>query len=135
MLAIVVYAIRGVRRSIIAEARARAGVDDEETLTTAEAIDRAQTAARSGDYRNAARHLYLSSLLWLEERGVLRYDRSRTNREYLAQLQGKPAYHNLKPVVDTFERVWYGQRPLDAAGFEAYEREVAALRAHEERPG
>jgi hypothetical protein len=65
---------------------------------------------------------------------MLRYDRSRTNREYLQQLRGKPAHDALVPVVDTFEQVWYGHRPLDAVAFSEYERQVQALRKDEERP-
>ncbi len=71
--------------------------------------------------------------LWLEERGLVRYDRSRTNREYLAQLRGKPTYETFVPVVETFERVWYGKRPLDAEDFNKYETQIAALRTDEER--
>lgn len=131
VVGIVVYAVRGVRRSVIAEAQARADAAAEETLTTAQALDRAQAEARAGDYRGAARHLYLSSLLWLAERGLLRYDRSRTNREYLKELDGSPLYDELAPVVETFERVWYGYQPLDGEDFSAYERQVALLREHE----
>lgn len=134
VLAIVVYAVRGVRRSVVTDARAREEAAQEETMTATEAVDRAQIEARAGNYRGAARHLYLSSLLWLEERGMLRYDRSRTNREYLQQVRGKPVHDELLPVVETFERVWYGHRPLDDAGFREYERQVNAMRAREERP-
>lgn len=134
VLGIIVYAVRGVRRSVVAEARARAEAAEEATLTTAQALERAQADVRAGDYRNGARHLYLSSLLWLEERGLLRYDRSRTNREYLQQVRGNPVHDDLVPVVETFERVWYGSRELDASDFDAYERQVAALRSHGEPP-
>jgi hypothetical protein len=127
VVAIVIYAVRGIRRSVLSERRAIAEAEQEETISAAEASDRAQADARAGDYRNAARHLYLASLLWLEEHGMLRYDRSRTNHEYLAQVRGKQVYDDLAPVVDTFERVWYGQRPLDEQGFQQYEQQVAAL--------
>jgi hypothetical protein len=132
LVALILDAIRGVRRSVVAEARAREEAEVEERLTTAEAVDRAAVDARAGDYRSAARHLYLSSLLWLEEHGLLRYDRSRTNREYLMQLRGKPVHDDLVPVVETFERVWYGHRPLDAASYDAYRQQVAQLRERQE---
>jgi hypothetical protein len=133
VVAIVIYAVRGIRRTVVAEARARAEADEEETMTASEAVERAHLDARSGDYRAAARHLYLSSLLWLEERGMLRYDRSRTNREYLRQIRGKPVHDDLLPVVETFESVWYGNHPLDDHGFREYERQVQALRARGEQ--
>lgn len=133
ILALIIYTLRGVRRTVTAEARVRAEAEEEEVMTVQEATDRTRVAAQSGDYRTATRYLYLSTLLWLEERGLVRYDRSRTNREYLAQLRGKPTYDTFVPVVDTFERVWYGKRPLEAGDFEKYEEQIAALRTNEER--
>jgi hypothetical protein len=129
VIGLVVYAFQGVRRSIVAEARVREEAAQDEPQTAEDAFDQAQAAARAGDYRTAARHLYLSSLLWLEDRKLLRYDRSRTNREYLTQLRGKPVHDELAPVVETFERVWYGHRALDAEEFERYQRQVQSLRA------
>lgn len=133
ILALIVYTLRGVRRTVAAEARVRAEAEEEEHMTVQEATDRTRNAAQAGDYRTATRYLYLSTLLWLEERGMVRYDRSRTNREYLQQLRGKPTYDAFVPVVDTFERVWYGKRPLEAADFDAYEQQINALRSNEER--
>lgn len=134
VIAIVVYAARGIRRSILSERRVIAEAEQEETISAAEANDRAQADARAGDYRNAARHLYLASLLWLEEHGMLRYDRSRTNHEYLAQVRGKQVHDVLVPVVNTFERVWYGHHSLDAQSFQDYEQQVAALREQGSNP-
>lgn len=134
ILALVLYTLRGVRRTVAAEARVRAEAEaEEEHMTVQEATDRTRNAAQAGDYRTATRYLYLSTLLWLEERGMVRYDRSRTNREYLQQLRGKPTHDAFVPVVDTFERVWYGKRPLESADFDAYQQQINALRSNEER--
>ena len=131
VLGLVVYAVRGVRRSIVSEAQARAQ-DEEATLSSADAAGRAQADARTGEYRTAARFAYLAALLWLEECGLLRYDRSDTNREYLEQLRDKPVHDALAPIVETYERVWYGNQQLDDAGFTEYERQVTALRERED---
>ncbi len=133
VLGIVLYAVRGVRQSLVRDAQVRAeAAADEEHITASEALDRAQTQARSGDYRTAVRYLYLSSLLWLDERKLLRYDRSLTNREYLLQTQANPALQaQLQPVVSTFERVWYGHRELEEQDFLAYEEQVQGLRSME----
>ena len=136
VLGIVVYAIRGVRRSMVRDAQARAeATADEEQLSATEALDRAQSQARSGDYRTAVRYMYLSSLLWLDERKLLRYDRSLTNREYLAQVRSNPQLsERLTPVINTFDRVWYGHRELAEQDFADYEQEVQRLRDVEQRP-
>jgi hypothetical protein len=120
--------LRGLRHALAPSARPQRD-DPEATLSAGEAAQRASDLARAGDYRRAARMLYLSSLLWLDENGRLRYDRSLTNREYLSHLGNDPALRErLRPVVETFDRVWYGDVALDAAGFAAYEGQVAALR-------
>lgn len=112
-----------------AELRARQGTDGE-PMTSAAARRAGLDLAQVGSYRDAVRQLYLATLLTLEERGLLRGDRSLTNREVLAQVGGatigeaRRVQGALRPVVDTFESVWYGLREPDAAGFESYARSV-----------
>lgn len=119
--------LRGLRRAIAPPAHMRD--DPEAGLGPGEAARQAGDLARAGDYRRAARLLYLSALLWLDESGRLRYERDLTNREHLDRLEGSPALREaLRPVVETFDRVWYGEAPLDADGFAAYQRQVEALR-------
>ncbi len=129
VLGLIGYLLLGLRRMIAVEARS----DDDDPaagLTARTALDQASQVARSGDYRSAMRYLYISALLWLDERELLRYDRALTNREYLDRLRGNPALRErLRPVVETFDRVWYGHAPLDAESFAAYRAQVEALRS------
>jgi hypothetical protein len=127
LLGLIGYLLIGLRRTIAVEAR----TDDDPAagLTARTALDQASQVARSGDYRSAMRYLYISALLWLDERDLLRYDRALTNREYLERLQSNPALRErLRPVVETFDLVWYGHRALDAESFAAYRAQVEALR-------
>ena len=122
------YLLLGLRRNMAAEARA-ADDDPEAGLTARTALDQAGEVARGGDYRTAMRYLYLSALLWLDERDMLRYDRALTNREYLDRLRDNSALRErLRPVVETFDQVWYGHAPLDAQSFATYRAQVEALR-------
>lgn len=126
---VLLYLALNMRRSLVGEARAATEDDPEANLTANIALQQASTLARDGDYRTAVRYLYLSSLLWLDERGLLRYDRALTNREYLERLGPDAELRaRLVPIVDTFDRVWYGYAPLDAEGFAAYQRQVDDLR-------
>jgi hypothetical protein len=122
--------LRTLRRTLTPPLPPRPLSDDPEAnLSPADARAQASALAAQGDYRNASRLLYLSALLWLDERRVLRYDRHLTNREYLNRLADRPALRSrMQPVVETFDRVWYGKQPLDAAGFAEYERQIGALR-------
>ena len=123
------YGLRGVLSGLVTEKEIEQDVAAEENLTASTALKRAESLARGGDYRAAVRYLYLSSLLLLEENGLLRYDRSLTNREYLRSVAALPELAAaLRRVVETFERVWYGYQPLDEAAYCQYAEWVADLR-------
>ncbi len=96
--------------------------------TAALARQQASQMAESGNYREAVRRLYLAALLRLREREIIRFDSSLTNQEVLARMQSNaPARAHLEPVVETFDRVWYGVQEPDAQTFEHYSREIDAL--------
>ncbi len=105
------------------------GGDGQEPLTAEAAIQRAQELSGLGNYRSAVRYLYLSALLLLDERGVLRYDRSRTNREYLRTVaETAELARPLRAVIDLFDRVWYGYEPINQSTYEEYVRHVDRLK-------
>ena len=105
------------------------GPGEHEVLTSETALQRAEALSRGGNYRNAVRYLYLSALLLLDERGLLRYDRSRTNREYLRTVSDSPALiQPLRTVIEIFDRVWYGFEPIDAQTYQEYVERVGELR-------
>jgi len=108
---------------------------DADVATPAEAVQRAEVAASTQDYRRALRLLYLASLLTLDQIGALRYDRAQTNREYIRQVSGRPALASaLQPVVETFDDAWYGCRTVTPQGYDAFASRVQTLmeRANDE---
>ncbi|NLF66427.1 MAG: DUF4129 domain-containing protein [Chloroflexi bacterium] len=127
---VLALAARSLLRSFRPEAVAADGDDELEGLTAEQALQEAQSHSQEGDYRRAVRYLYLSTLLLLEERGLLRFDRSRTNREYLRSIADRPELFGiLQSIVDVFDRVWYGFQPLDDAGYSRYLAQVNELKA------
>ena len=125
---------RAFSRSLVREAQlpAEEGASDE-LLTSQGALKRAETLSTQGDYRNAVRYLYLSSLLVLDEQGLMRYDRSRTNREYLRSVSSRPELANpLRKVIDVFDRVWYGFEAVDETTYKSYVEHVEELREKKE---
>jgi hypothetical protein len=130
LLLILGYAARALLGNLVTEAGApadRHGPD--EALNADLARQQAHTFATSGDYRTAVRYLYLSALLLLEERGVLRYDRSLTNREYLRRVARQPAVAaHLAEIIDLFDRTWYGYQPVDERSYTRYRDQIQALR-------
>lgn len=106
---------------------------EHEILSARLAGQKADELSRAGDYRHALRYLYLSALLLLDERGLLRYNRTQTNREYLRQVRSRPDLsEHLKFVVDTFDRVWYGFQPINESSYSQYAQHVSALEAIKE---
>lgn len=130
LTAMILFLFRNVLFGFVAESklapRSRAG---SEVMTADTALKRAQDLSQGGDYRSAVRYLYLSTLLLLEERGLLSYDRTKTNREYLQSVSGYPELETtLGYVVEVFDRVWYGYQPLEDRDYQFYERQVGKLR-------
>lgn len=101
----------------------------DEPLTSETAFEKAQSLSRGGDFRSAVRYLYLSSLLVLDERGLLRYDRSKTNREYLRSVSQSPQLAQpLEEVIEVFDNVWYGYHSLEEDSFKHYSERVRELK-------
>ena len=114
--AMVIFFVRQIRMNLISEAQDEVA---EPVLARVEteraALAHAETAEAASDFRGALRYLYLSAILHLQERGVLPYDKSLTNREYLRQAQDDLALHAaLGPAITVFDEVWYGYKPCDA---------------------
>jgi hypothetical protein len=125
---------RSLSRDLVREAQL--AVDESEgddMLTSKGAFKRAENLSMQGDYRNAIRYLYLSSLLVLDEQGVMRYDRSRTNREYLRSVSSRPELVKpLRDVIEVFDRVWYGFEAVDENTYKSYVEHVEELREKKE---
>ena len=114
--AVVVFFVRQIRMNLISEARDEVEETDlEQVETERAALARADSAEAASDFRGALRYLYLSAILHLQERGVLPYDKSLTNREYLYQARADVDLHTtLGPAITVFDEVWYGHKPCDA---------------------
>jgi hypothetical protein len=128
-LGVLFYFIRHLRRNLAPEKVLAPLPEEHATRAPSAAFARAEFFIRQGDYRNAVRQLYLATLLLLDQRGKLRYDPTLTNREYLRQALNDPrTTAALAPIVETFDRTWYGLEPLSQSEFDAYRARVEAVR-------
>ncbi|MBI5351128.1 MAG: DUF4129 domain-containing protein [Chloroflexi bacterium] len=131
LLAVVLFY---VFRSLFVDFMKEAQINGEEggngePLTSEAAFEKAQGLSRGGDYRSAVRYLYLSSLLLMDERGVLRFDRSKTNHEYLRSVANSPELAKpLEEVIEVFDNVWYGYHSLEEESFKYYSARVEELK-------
>ncbi len=91
----------------------------------------AEQQAAQGEFRRAFRLLYLAMLVALDTAQVLRFDRSKTNWEYLRALRaaGQSAvYAQMTPLTRDFDRIWYGFAPADAADYARARAQFDAVR-------
>src|SRR5204862_7291349 len=90
-------------------------------LAGAAALARAAALAAAGNYREAARYLFLSTLLVLDEAGRLRIDVTTGNRDVLREARAVPHLAAaLTPVVRGFELFWFGHAPVTRQDYERY---------------
>lgn len=94
-----------------------------------EARRRAAASASEGDYRAAIRYRCLAVLLALDEAGMLVFDRSATNREYLFRAPG-PIHDDLQSLLSRFEAIWYGNSPTNAAEWAQYNAGASSIEEH-----
>ena len=93
-------------------------------------------AVRAGDWQAAWRASWRQLLARLEHRHLVDADRTRTNREYLAQLRAKslpaPAVALLAGMVDTYDRVIYGRQPIREPDWSSFRQQIgeAVLMLH-----
>ncbi len=100
----------------------------DDPTTFSGAVDRASEKATAQDYRSAIRYLYLSALLLLDEKGLLRYDATLTNREHLRQLTDRPQLRDhLQWIITVFEDVWYGYLPIDEQHYQQFQQRIQQL--------
>jgi hypothetical protein len=97
-------------------------------MSAVEARQRAEESAEAGDYRSAIRYRCLAVLLALDEAGMLTFDRTATNREYLFRAPDT-VHDDLQPLLDRFDQIWYGDAPTNAQEWEAYNAKAASIEA------
>ncbi|MBI5171895.1 MAG: DUF4129 domain-containing protein [Candidatus Melainabacteria bacterium] len=98
--------------------------------------EQAEKEAMEGNYKESVRALYMSALYLLDERGVTRFQASKTNYEYFYSLVNAGAGKNyqilrepFRNLVDRVEEIWFG---FNEALPEDYEFCSAALTKMEE---
>jgi len=116
LIGLTLFFIQQIRRNLVAEIRDKGTESEMDNVTTAQAaLTQSEIAVTSNNFRDALRFLYLSAILHLQERGILTYDKSLTNLEYLHTLQAHTELQEaLRPVIQVFDDVWYGYKPCNA---------------------
>jgi len=104
-----------------AETREVLGEEIAEDATAADLFAKASDLARQREYRKAIRRAYIALLCDLEQRGKLRLNRSKTNRDYLDAMRSEQQiYPTFSVMTNAFEHVWYGQERATEEEFQDF---------------
>lgn len=75
-------------------------------------------AVLSKNYRYALRLYYLKSLKSLSDSGFIHWEKDKTNKDFIAELSGSDFHPLFEQITTQFNRIWYGDFPLDEVAFE-----------------
>lgn len=95
------------------KARVVLGERLEADQSAADLLDTAERLARAGDLRGAIRKAYIALLCELGDRGVIRLEQHKTNRDYLRAVRRdapQNLYTEMLPLTFNFELHWYGSQ-------------------------
>ena len=89
--------------------------------------------ARRGEFLEAVRDLYLAVLTVLHRADLIRYEKTRTNGEYLRQLRSTDergvVVEPFRGLTRLFEQKWYGERACAAGDYDSCLEFAEALRS------
>ena len=106
----------------------------ETTKKVQENVESGRRLLSKGEYREAIHKLFNATLEILEDRGMIRFESSQTNYELLGAAGTAPLLvSQLAPVVDAYDRVWYGFEPLATAEFETLVTQLEQLKTLQRR--
>ncbi len=80
-----------------------------------------EKALANEDYRKAIRIYFIFIMKDLSQKGWIVWQKKKTNLLYLREMKGRPHFEEFKKVVSIYEVVWYGEREITKADYEAVE--------------
>jgi hypothetical protein len=84
--------------------------------------------ASAGDWSAATRHLYVAAILWLDRQGHIAFRSSKTNRDYIQELQPATELQGLfRRLTNGFEPIVYGGQNATKSTTDDMARSVEGL--------
>lgn len=75
-------------------------------------------AVQRKQYRLALRYLYLSALNDLNEKGLIQWEKDKTNKAYVREMSAQTVSESFNWLTRNFEYYWYGEFPLENKRYE-----------------
>lgn len=123
------------RNKRIARDGALITVDNLETYLHETDLDRfLREALARQDFAQAVRIYFLQLIKQLSNSGAIHWSKEKTNRDYLREMRQHPQYDRFQRLTRSFERIWYGNIPLNAADFALLEPQFKEALQQSNRP-
>ena len=89
----------------------------EENLHEVELDPHIKKAITDKQFALATRLYYLAIVKELSVKNVINFKKDKTNRIYLNEMRNHPYFSNFRTMTGIYERVWYGDTPIDEPTF------------------
>jgi hypothetical protein len=88
-----------------------------------------QRALQDADYKMAFRLHYLLLIKILKERRYIRWQKEKTNHDYLMELRNTFAFSPFRKITAMYDMIWYGDRPVNKDIYNYFSSEMDTLSA------
>ncbi|MCU0382923.1 MAG: DUF4129 domain-containing protein [Cyclobacteriaceae bacterium] len=78
-------------------------------------------ALENGNLKAAIRVYFLITLRNLQQAGLVKYQKDKTNRDYIFEMANKPHAEQFRKATQTYEWVWYGDQEIDKEQFDVFQ--------------
>ncbi|AKF05763.1 DUF4129 domain-containing protein [Sandaracinus amylolyticus] len=133
LVAILLHVTRPLRRGarvVEAPQLTPDAVADPRERAPDEWVDDAARLAAEGRHREALRALYLATLVALDRRRLIRFEKTLTNGQYLRQMPDGEARVDFRDFTRRFDRTWYGREPASEHDYRACRDLAERIVAH-----
>jgi hypothetical protein len=86
-------------------------------------------ALSNNNYQQAVRIYFLQVIKTLSEKGAIRWSKEKTNHQYIREMSAHAQIGGFKHATLTYERVWYGEKPLQQADYQLIAADMDGLLA------
>jgi predicted Holliday junction resolvase-like endonuclease len=93
----------------------------EENLPESDLQRHLRLALETEDYKAAIRIYYLAVIQSLSQKKHIKWQREKTNYEYLLEVRGKSLFQSFSNLTLTYEIVWYGDALVSKSVFQSIE--------------
>jgi len=122
LVALIVYLIFSNVRTDKKVDKVLGDMEEIEDIEDIDADKAYKAALAAGNYRVALRMQFIRFLQLLNSKEEISWEREKTNRDYHRELKGSDLRSNFRELATIYERVWYGEEPLDVQKFRIYDQ-------------